>query len=165
MWLPVEHLTGARRVAFGAMIAGAVGIACAYGSAFASATAGAGPWLMALSLPVCLVAVMTLGAVRPGRGLGALLFPFSLVFILVCGGFFVALFLPTESIASRLVFGLPVRATVIIYGVGILPLFVLPIAYALTFDQVTLTDDDVAKIRAMADANAQRVNASVDRRV
>ena len=34
-----------------------------------------------------------------------------------------------------------------IYGIGLLPVFLLPIAYAVTFDRVTLSDADLASFR------------------
>jgi len=147
--LPVQRLRGVRRVAFGAIVLGAVGIALAYASAFAPpAIAAAGPWLMAVALPVCLVAVMTFGAVRDGKSLGAMALPFAVVFVLVTGGFLLALALSPDTVRGPFWFGLPRRAAVILLGVGLLPLFVLPIVYALTFDALTLSDEDVARVRA-----------------
>ena len=40
-----------------------------------------------------------------------------------------------------------------IYGVGLLPIFVLPIAYALTFETQTLSAEDVERVRELARAN------------
>ncbi len=142
-------LHGVRRVAFAGIVLGALGIAAAYLSAFAPPSiAAAGPWLMAVALPVCLVAVMTFGAVRDGRTLGAMAIPFTMVLVLVMGGFLLALMMPADVVGDRLWFGLPRRAAVILFGVGLLPLFVLPLVYALTFDALTLSDDDVARVRA-----------------
>lgn len=144
-----DRLTGVRRVAFGAIVLGAVGIALAYASAFASpAIAAGGAWTMAVALPVCMVAMMTFGAVRNGRRVGALALPFALVFALVTGGFLLAMALPPDRVGDALWLGLPRRAAVILYGVGLLPLFVLPLAYALTFDALTLSDEDIARVRA-----------------
>jgi hypothetical protein len=143
------------------MVVGAAGIAGAYASAFLPPDlARVGPWVMAVSLPLCMVAVMALGAIRQGHRLGALAWPLCLVLVLTSGGFLTALLLPPETAGSTLVFGLPARAAAIIYGVGLLPLFVLPIAYALTFDRVTLTERDVQHIRDVAKANTQRLTES-----
>jgi type II secretory pathway component PulM len=46
--------------------------------------------------------------------------------------------------------GLPPRAAVVLLGIGLLPLLVLPIAYALTFDEMTLNEADWEKIREAA---------------
>ena len=82
---------------------------------------------MAVALPVCMVAMMTFGAVRNGRRVGALALPFALVFALVTGGFLLAMALPPDRAGDALWLGLPRRAAVILYGVGLLPLFVLPL--------------------------------------
>ena len=138
-----------RDLALRAFIIGVIGIAVAYASAFFSpGIARFGPWLMALTMPVTMFAMMVLGAVRAGRGIGPLLWPFVLVFLLVAGGFAVALWLPPEDVTTPLWLGLPPRAAVILYGVGLLPLFMLPVVYALTFDALTLTDEDLTRIRA-----------------
>ncbi len=138
-----------RDLALRALIAGVVGIALAYASAFfPPALSRFGPWLMAIVMPMTMFAMMILGAVRAGRGIGPVAVPFALVFLLVSGGFVLALALPAESVSTPLWFGLPRRAAVILFGVGLLPLFVLPVVYALTFDLLTLTDDDLARVRA-----------------
>ena len=44
--------------------------------------------------------------------------------------------------------GLPPRAAVVLYVIGFLPVLVLPLAYALTFDALTLSEADLARARA-----------------
>ena len=137
-----------QRLALTATVIGTIGIALAYASAFAPppiATWGA--WLMAVIMPLVMMAVMVLGAARTGRALGGLVWPMLLVLALVTGGFLLALSLPGETPDSPLWFGLPLRAAIVLYGVGVLPLFVLPLAYALTFDRLTLSDEDIARVR------------------
>jgi len=139
----------ARRAPLAGVVMGTVGIALAYASAFAPPPVAAwGPWVMAVALPVTMVALMTLGVVRDDRRLGRLRAPVALVFVLVTGGFLLALGLPAEGPDAPLWFGVPPRAAVILYGVGLLPLFILPLAYALTFDDLTLSDADIARVRA-----------------
>ena len=94
-----------------------------------------------------MLATMVLGASRNGRGIGKLVAPFVAMFFVLLIGFGAALAMSPESAASRLWLGLPARAAVIIYGVGVLPLFVLPIAYALTFESLTLTEADLERVR------------------
>ena len=128
---------------------GTLGIALAYLLAFAPPPVAAwGPWLMAVSLPVTMVAIMVLGVARDDRRLGRLAVPIGVVLVLVAGGFLVALGLPADRADGPLWLGLPPRAAVILYGVGLLPLFILPVAYALTFDALTLDDADLARVRA-----------------
>ncbi|MCE2899914.1 MAG: hypothetical protein ACK6DP_18135 [Gemmatimonas sp.] len=138
-----------RRRAFTAIVLGTLGIALAYVSAFlAPPLSRWGPWVMAVALPACMVGTMSFGATRRGRSLGVLAWPIGLVCVLVTGGFLLALLLPADLVEGPYWLGLPRRAAVILYGVGILPLFVLPVAYALTFDALTLSDDDIARVRA-----------------
>jgi hypothetical protein len=138
-----------RKLALATIVVSAACIAIAYATAFGPpAVSRAGPWLMAMALPVLMVSIMTLGAVRPGARLGKLAVPFLVVLVLVLGGFLLALSMPPDVAGDSLWLGLPKRAAVIVYGVGIVPLFILPLAYALTFDATTLTQADIDRVRA-----------------
>ncbi len=137
-----------RTVARIVLIAATVAIAAGYASAFAKGGAPAwGPWLLAIGIPAALGAIMALGAARGKRGLGSLKLPFAFVFLVLAAGFCLALALPESE---RIVFGLPLRAAIIIYGIGLLPIVILPVAYAITFDTQTLSEDDVARVREIA---------------
>lgn len=128
----------------------------AIGAAFATAiVVGRVPvwttWVMAVSTSFSLVATMTLGAARAGRPLGGLrrvLAPFAAVLLILLAAFAAALLLPAA--AEPLLLGLPRRAAIVLYGVGILPAVILPITYALTFDDLTLTDEDIERVREAA---------------
>jgi hypothetical protein len=109
---------------------------------------------MASRAPAALGAIMILGAARGDRGVRPLKIPFAFVILMLVIGFGAALALPaTEGPLSRLWLGLPARAAIVIYGVGLLPIFVLPIAYALTFETQTLTAEDVERVRKLAREN------------
>jgi hypothetical protein len=100
---------------------------------------------------------MILGAARGRRGIGPLKLPFLFVVAVLVIGFCAALALPaTESPLSKLWLGLPARAAVVIYGIGLLPIVVLPVAYALTFETQTLSADDLERVRAVARENRAR---------
>jgi hypothetical protein len=151
--------------ALSGVVLGTLAIGAAYASAFFPQTVGAaGPYLMAVAVPVCLIATMTLGAVRGARTRGGLGWPILLLFVLVCtlvgGGFLLALLLPPDTVAGPYWLGLPRRAAVVVYGVGILPLFILPLAYAFTFDVLTLSDADLARVRAARGSHAPADDAS-----
>lgn len=138
-----------RRAALAAIVLATVAIAAGYASAFLPGGAPAwAPWLFALALPWLFVGVMALGSERPGRGIGRLALPFAFVWLILSGGFALLLGLPGDGAPPRLIFGLPLRAAIILYGIGLLPVLVLPVAYALTFDELTLTDDDLERVRA-----------------
>lgn len=86
-----------------------------------------GPWVLALAIPASMVATLFISTGNPGGRLAGV---FALTFVLLAGGFVLALALPGDG--EGLVLGLPRRAAIVLYGVGLLPLFVLPVAYALS---------------------------------
>jgi hypothetical protein len=137
-----------------AIAAIAIGYAAAFGQ---SGTPAWAPWLLALGIPISLGAIMILGAARGQKGIGLLKLPFLFVVAVLAIGFCAALVLPaTESPLAKLWLGLPARAAVVIYGVGLLPIIVLPVAYALTFDTQILSAEDVERVRAMGEKNRER---------
>jgi hypothetical protein len=141
-----------RRAALVALVAGILAIALGYAAAFFPGGAPPwAPWLLALGIPIALGAIMILGAARGRRGIGPLKYPFAFVVAVLAIGFCAALALPaTESALSRLWLGLPARAAIVIYGIGLLPIIVLPVAYALTFEAQTLSAEDVKRVRNLA---------------
>ena len=146
------------RVAVSMLVAGTLSIAAAYASAFREGGAPAwASWAMALGVPVDLVATMILGAARRGRLPASVLAAFALVGVLLAGGFALALALPADlGAAEPLWLGLPRRAAVIVYGVGLLPVIVLPVVYALTFDAQTLRPEDQERVEAAGRARSQQ---------
>ncbi len=138
-----------RRAALVALIAGIFAIATGYVAAFLpGGTPTWAPWLLALGIPMALGAIMILGAARGRMGIGPLKYPFAFVVAVLAIGFCAALAIPaTEGPLSRLWLGLPARAAMVIYGVGLLPIIVLPVAYALTFEAQTLNAEDVERVR------------------
>lgn len=141
-----------RRSAVATLFVAVLSIAIGYAAAFNSTGPPAwAPWLLALGIPISLGAIMILGAARGTRGIGPLKGPFAFVVATLALGFGAALALPgTEGPLSSLWLGLPARAAIVIYGVGLLPIVVLPIAYALTFESQTLSARDVERVREMA---------------
>lgn len=141
-----------RSFARAGLIASIGAIAIAYASAFAPGGAPPwAPWLLALGIPGALGAIMILGAARGRKGIGALKLPFLFVFIVLASGFCLALGLPAnEAPGTTLLLGLPVRAALVIYGIGLLPIVVLPVAYAITFDTQTLSESDIQRVREVA---------------
>ena len=147
-----------RRFALAALFVSIAAIATGYGTAFSKNGAPVwAPWLLAAGMPVAIGAIIALGAAKGNRGIGALKFPIAFVVLVLALGFGAALALPAnESALSKLWLGLPARAAVVIYGVGLLPIIVLPVAYALTFESLTLSAGDVQRVRALArDLNAK----------
>ncbi|MDP9280188.1 MAG: hypothetical protein M3P00_12280 [Gemmatimonadota bacterium] len=141
-----------RRASLVALVSGILAIAVGYAAAFLPGGAPPwAPWLLALGIPIALGAIMILGAARGRMGIGPLKYPFAFVVAVLAIGFCAALALPaTESALSRLWLGLPARAAIVIYGIGLLPIIVLPVAYALTFEAQTLSAEDVERVRELA---------------
>jgi hypothetical protein len=148
-----------KRIAFTGIVLSALAIATAYGAAF---TPGGAPawsaWLLAIGTACCMIALCAFGAAtREGR-IGALAAPLAitLAILLVC--FALALWLPGEH--EPLLLGLPRRAAIVLYGIGIVPAFILPLSYALTFDTQTLTEADIARVREAGNAERERREAA-----
>ena len=137
------------------VIVGTLAVAAAYGSAFLSGGAPRwAPWSMVVGIALMCTGSMALGAARPGRRLGPMIWSLIFAFVVLVGCFGYALAMPAaEGPGSRLLLGLPVRAAVVIYGVGLLPALVLPAVYARTFRLLTLDESDIERIR---EARGQR---------
>jgi len=154
-----------RRASLGALIVGIVAIAVGYAAALLPrGTPAWSPWLLALGIPVALGAIMILGAARGRMGIGPLKYPFAFVVAVLAIGFCAALALPaTDGPLSKLWLGLPARAAIVIYGIGLLPIIVLPVAYALTFETQTLSAEDVERVRELARENRARSEGQAQR--
>lgn len=140
-----------RRFARFAIVLGTCAIALGYAAAFIS---GGPPvwaaWLLALGIPASIGGMLLLGAARGAGGVGRLWIPIAFVVVTLAAGFGFALALPAdESAGSTLWLGLPVRAAIVIYGIGLMPAIILPVAYARTFEEHTLSEADVARVIAM----------------
>ena len=140
-----------KRFARYALITATMAIALSYAAAFSP---GGAPewaaWFPALGIPVALGGIIVLGAAREGGGVGRLRGPIAFVILLLTLGFCAALALPPDDgPATTLWLGLPPRAAIIIYGIGLLPIIILPIAYALTFETQTLNETDLARVREL----------------
>lgn len=120
----------------------------AYLSAFLpGGTPAWAPWLFLAGMSVILVSTMALGASRDGdvRGLRGL---FVFLLVLLMGGFGAALALPAEEgPGSTLLLGLPLRAALVLYLVGLIPVLVVPFFYARTFHTLALRPGDLERVR------------------
>lgn len=141
----------ARRWALIAVGASAVAIGIAYASAYLpGGTPAWAPWLFMAGTSLIMVATMALGAARDGS-IGRLWIPFALVLVILLAGFATILALPPADPADpTLWLGLPPRAAIVLYGIGFLPFFLVPVAYAWTFDHLTLKPGDLDRIRERA---------------
>ena len=72
----------------------------------------------------------------------------------MAGGFAVVLSMPAPDAGESHAVPGPARRArpIVLLGIGMLPLLVLPIAYALTFEDMTLSEADLARVREAARA-------------
>ncbi|HEX5634446.1 MAG TPA: hypothetical protein VFX50_14495 [Gemmatimonadales bacterium] len=140
-----------RRIALGALVGGTCAIALAYASAFLPGGVPAwGPWCFLFGTATVMLATIVLGAARARVGVAKLAVPLAAIYALLLAGFGAVLRMPAETGAdTALWLGLPPRAAIVMYAIGLLPLFVLPVAYALTFESLTLRPEDLARIEAI----------------
>ena len=150
-----------RRLALFGLVMSTVSIVAAYALAFAPGGAGnVAVLLMIFGIATMAVSLMTLGAVRAGEKLGILAVAFAFVFVVLMGGFALALLLPdADTVATGLFLGLPPRASIVIYGIGFLPVLVLPLIYAATFEARTLTEEDLRRVKEAALVNEKKSGA------
>jgi uncharacterized membrane protein len=147
-----------RRAALFGLTVSTAAIVAAYGSAFLPAGATRiSALLMIFGIATMAISIMALGSVRHGEKLGILAYVFAVVFIVLLAGFSLALLMPdADDAATQLFLGLPPRAAIVVYGIGILPVLVLPLAYAWTFEKRTLTEADLERVREAAKAHASK---------
>lgn len=138
------------RIALSLIIAAVVAIAAAYGVTLVQGAMPAfAPWALAFGIGASMTGMCVLGAARSGKLSPVLLISFGLLFVVVTGSFWLALGLPAaEGAGGPLLLGLPRRTAIVLYGVGAVPMFLLPLLYALTFDSSTLTEADIARVKA-----------------
>lgn len=106
------------------------------------------PLALAIGANGVIMSLMAIGAVRHDTMPRSLVWTFVGLFLLCAGAFVAALLLPAqEGAAGPLLLGLPLRSALVLYGVGVVPIAVLPFAYALTFESSTLNDGDLVRVR------------------
>lgn len=128
-------------------------VALSYAAVFAGARGGWAPWTLAIGANGVIMSLMAIGAVRRDTLPRSLVWTFSGMFLFCAGCFLAALALPpAEGANGPLLFGLPLRTAIVLYGIGVVPIFILPFAYALTFESSTLSEGDLNRVRAASAA-------------
>ena len=124
-------------------------VAAAYLAMFITSAAPSwAPLALAVGANGVIMSLMAIGAVRHDTMPRSLAWTFGGLFVLCAGAFVVALLLPAhEAAGGALLLGLPMRSALVLYGVGVVPIGVLPFAYAFTFESSTLNDDDLVRVR------------------
>lgn len=106
----------------------------------------AGPWIAALAGTVFPVALMALGASRGGR-LGGLRVPLLLLGLVLTAGLLAVMALPD---GGPDVLGLPAATALMIFVLVPVPLAIVGLAYAWTFESWGLREEDLERIRRLA---------------
>ena len=78
--------------------------------------------------------------------------PLGVVFVLLVGGVGAGLLLPDAQAGDPLHGGLPLPAALLLYGAGLLPLLVVPLVYAWTFQGTGMEKVELAELVARARA-------------
>ncbi|MDA1081894.1 MAG: hypothetical protein O2973_09510 [Gemmatimonadetes bacterium] len=131
------------------LIAGVAAVGCAYaGTVVDGAPPAWAPWALAGGTSFASVALFVLGAATRrtlSRGIAALL---GALFVVLVAAFGAALALTPEiGSGEALLLGLPLRLSIVFYGIGLVPLLILPISFALTFDPTANGPGDAASRR------------------
>lgn len=122
----------------------------AYGTALVTGAAPAfAAFAIAFGIGASMTGMFVLGAANRGRLAPLLVVTFALVFVIVTGAFWIALAMPAdEGVGGPLLLGLPRRTAIVLYGVGLLPMFLLPLVYAARFDTDILSVDHQRQVDA-----------------
>lgn len=99
--------------------------------------------LLAGAFPVALIA---LGAQR-GGSVGPLRWPLIVLLLILEIGFVALLALRGSILTAPWLGGLPLATAVQFYGVFLLPLAVVPLAYAASFERFSLRQEDLDELR------------------
>jgi len=131
----------ALRILVAALLAVGLGYALAFLPGGAPAVA---PWLLLVGTVTSLLVVARLGmARRASRAAGAAL---AVVFVMVVAGVGGALLLADPVAGDPLFGGLPAGAALVVYGAGLLPLLVVPLAYAWSFDEAGFAPGELEEL-------------------
>lgn len=142
------------RVALWLIVSAVVAIGGAYGAALVQGgTPVFAPWALSYGIGASMIGMCILGATRRGELAKGLWIAFAVMFVIVVGAFWLALGLPAdEGAGGPLLLGLPRRTAIVLYGVGALPMFLLPLVYAWTFESSTLSEEDIRRVQDAAKA-------------
>ena len=98
--------------------------------------------ILAIAFPVALIVA---GASKEGS-LGPLSIPLLLLFVLFEGCVITMLLLKGKVLSGPWLFGLPLSASIQLYALWLAPLFLVSLAYGLTFNRFCLKEDDLVKL-------------------
>lgn len=107
-------------------------------------------WATAMGTAGSFMSLIALGSARYGES-RPVPWTLGLLALVLFGGFAAMILLPPPDPAEPVLWlGLPPGAAVLIYVIGLLPLFLAPVAYALDFNRWTLREEDLARVKELA---------------
>lgn len=132
-------------------------VAAGYALSFTSgAPAALAPWCLGIGTCGALMSLMALGAIRRGHITPVLRWIFGGMFVFCACCFCIPLAMPAnEGAGGPLLFGFPLRSTIVLLGIAVVPLLVFPFAWAFTFDSAMLSEDDLRRLREAQAAMAR----------
>ncbi len=116
-------------------------------------------WLAVVGISTSLSGTLVIGTVRNNALTRPAMLAAWVLLLVPLLAFGAALMLPVESLPDPLVLGLPRRAALVLLVVGVLPLFVLPLAYASDSSNDPL---DAEALRALRTEAAQLRSGAPD---
>lgn len=136
---------------------GLTAVALAYATLLLDVTtlaASIAPLLLAFGASAILAGMLALASCRPSGTPRALRATVRLAFVATFAGLLYALLAPPPTAEGPLLLGLPRVTAIMLLVTGLIPLVVLPIAYARAFDKDVLGEDDIARVAELAHAAA-----------
>ena len=107
-------------------------------------------WLAMIGIAASMSGTLVIGALRNDRLSRPAALAAMVLLIVPLLAFGAALVLPAETATGPLLLGLPRRAALVLFGVGVLPLCILPFAYASDANNAPLDAEALAALRAEA---------------
>ncbi len=137
-----------RRLALATLVLGVGCIVLAYGSAWRSGgTPAWGIGLMIVGAAMLMSGMLALSAHRSGVPTRRATIVAVLLFAVLLLGFGLPMVLAPETATGPLFLGLPLRAAIEIYGVGLLPACFLPLLFAAEFRDEGLDQASLDRLR------------------
>ena len=144
----LREFSGMQRTGLILLVAGLVAVAIAYALVLARIGAAEAPFLIALGASAVLAGIACLGAARRGRATPRLAAAIVVAFCAVAGGLIVGLSLPAPTPDGALLLGLPRATAWMLLFTGGIPLLLLPVAFAIAFEDEVIDAADLERLRA-----------------
>lgn len=117
-------------------------VALGYAAALTGVSPSVAPWTLALGTAGVLGALLLLAARRGSRAMRRLATVAWVITVLLAVGLGIALAAAPPTPDGPLLLGLPRSTAILLIVVGLVPLVLLPLAWAATFDREVMGDGD-----------------------